>query len=213
MSGSRNTRGTFVVLKHANQRRTDLSKYTKRTLGMGNLREAVRLPSGEDINEWIATNIVDFYNEIAMLYDMCSEDAEKFVEPGEGFPPNFEYRWADGGSSTPIRCSSPEYANYVLAWIEEQIHDVSIFVVDERDDFPDDFEDIAQKIFTRIFRIYAIIYHAHFHYIEDQGAAEHLNTSFKHFCFFSHEHGLLDPKEVRALQEPVDRLLEQYTDS
>jgi hypothetical protein len=54
MSGklaARGTRGTFVVVKHANQKRTDLSKHTKRTLGSGNLKEAVRLPKGEDLNE------------------------------------------------------------------------------------------------------------------------------------------------------------------
>ena len=46
----------------------DLMKYSTATLGSGNLRLAVRLPEGEDINEWIAANIVDFFNQINMLY-------------------------------------------------------------------------------------------------------------------------------------------------
>lgn len=46
----------------------DLMKYATATLGSGNLRLAVRLPEGEDINEWIAVNIVDFFNQINMLY-------------------------------------------------------------------------------------------------------------------------------------------------
>lgn len=30
--------------------------------------EAVKLPPGEDLNEWHAVNIVDFYNAISILY-------------------------------------------------------------------------------------------------------------------------------------------------
>jgi hypothetical protein len=33
-----------------------LRKHIDATLGSGNLREAVRLPPGEDINEWLAVN-------------------------------------------------------------------------------------------------------------------------------------------------------------
>ena len=54
------------------------------------------LPENEDLNEWLAANIVDFFNEVSLLYGLCSDDAQKFSKPGEGFPPGFEYRWADG---------------------------------------------------------------------------------------------------------------------
>lgn len=33
-----------------------LQKHIDATLGSGNLREAVKLPPGEDINEWLAVN-------------------------------------------------------------------------------------------------------------------------------------------------------------
>lgn len=33
-----------------------LQKHIDATSGSGNLREAVRLPPGEDINEWLAVN-------------------------------------------------------------------------------------------------------------------------------------------------------------
>lgn len=33
-----------------------LQRHIDATLGSGNLREAVRLPPGEDINEWLAVN-------------------------------------------------------------------------------------------------------------------------------------------------------------
>lgn len=37
-----------------------LQKHIDATLGSGNLREAVRLPPGEDINEWLAVNSKNF---------------------------------------------------------------------------------------------------------------------------------------------------------
>lgn len=34
----------------------EMMKHATSTLGSGNLREAVKLPEGEDINEWVAGN-------------------------------------------------------------------------------------------------------------------------------------------------------------
>ena len=36
-----------------------LKQYAEATLGSGNLRLAVTLPEGEDLNEWLAVNCVD----------------------------------------------------------------------------------------------------------------------------------------------------------
>ncbi|CAF4413744.1 unnamed protein product, partial [Rotaria magnacalcarata] len=51
----------------------DLMKHAQNTLGSGNLRLAVQLPDGEDLNEWIAVNIVDFFNQINMLFGTITE--------------------------------------------------------------------------------------------------------------------------------------------
>ena len=67
------------------------------------------MPDNEERNEWLAANTVDFFNEISLLYGLVADDALKFTKPGEGFPPGFEYRWADGVHIVkPMRCSSPE---------------------------------------------------------------------------------------------------------
>ncbi|KAH0742323.1 hypothetical protein KY290_035366 [Solanum tuberosum] len=50
-----------------------LRKHIDATLGSGNLREAVRLPPGEDINEWLAVNTVDFFNQVNLLYGTLTE--------------------------------------------------------------------------------------------------------------------------------------------
>lgn len=80
--------------------------------------------------------------------------------------------------------------------------------------FPDDFQEAyVRNIFKRLFRVFAIIYHMHFQTIENVDAAGHLNTCFKHFVFFCLEFNLMDEKEVKALQGPVDRLREEYKKS
>lgn len=73
----------------------DLMKHASQTLGSGNIKLAVQLPDGEDLNEWIAVNskycivcvsmvvalnallsvlsAVDFFNQINMLYGTITE--------------------------------------------------------------------------------------------------------------------------------------------
>ena len=57
-----------------------------KTLGSGNLRQAVQLPEGEDINEWIAVNTVDFFNQINMLYgtltEFCTAEVSLAIQSG-----------------------------------------------------------------------------------------------------------------------------------
>ena len=50
-----------------------LRQYAEVTLGGGSLRKVVKLPEGEDENEWMAVNMVDFYNQINLLYGAITE--------------------------------------------------------------------------------------------------------------------------------------------
>ena len=67
---SRATSKTFKPVKKAAEgsRRHKLHLHAQATLGAGNLRETVALPVGEDINDWLAVNVTDFFNEISLLY-------------------------------------------------------------------------------------------------------------------------------------------------
>lgn len=44
------------------------SDYSCQTLGLGDLKGAVKLPEGEKLEDWIATNTVDFYNELSIIW-------------------------------------------------------------------------------------------------------------------------------------------------
>jgi MOB kinase activator 1 len=50
-----------------------LRQFAEATLGSGSLRKAVKLPDGEDLNEWLAVSVVDFYNQINLLYGSITE--------------------------------------------------------------------------------------------------------------------------------------------
>ena len=45
-----------------------IRKHIDGTLGSGNLREAVKLPTGEDLNEWLAVNSNSFYLSLLHAY-------------------------------------------------------------------------------------------------------------------------------------------------
>jgi MOB kinase activator 1 len=109
-----------------------LHKYAKATvkatLGAGNLHEAVVLPEGEDKNEWLAVNTVDFFNQINLLYgsitEFCTKDSCACMSAG----PQYEYHWADGVTiKKPIMCSAPEYVDYLMSWVQAQLDDEGLF--------------------------------------------------------------------------------------
>ncbi|KAE8670868.1 MOB kinase activator-like 1A [Hibiscus syriacus] len=125
-----------------------LKKHIDATLGSGNLREAVRLPPGEDFNEWLAVNTVDFFNQVNLLYGM-NIDGQMVCK-----------------SRDPIEVSAPKYVEYLMDWIETQLDDESIFPQKLGAPFPPNFKDVVKTIFKRLFRVYAHIYHSHFQKIE-----------------------------------------------
>ncbi|PWA99857.1 MOB kinase activator 1A [Artemisia annua] len=59
-----------VVLAY---KKAQLKKHFDATLGSGNLRKVTRLISGEDLNEWLAINAVDFFNQVNLSYGTLAE--------------------------------------------------------------------------------------------------------------------------------------------
>lgn len=207
--GSRNNK-TFRPRKSIPEgtHQYDLLKHAEATLGSGNLRNAVMLPEGEDLNEWIAVNTVDFFNQINMLYgtitDHCTPESCPVMSAG----PKFEYLWADGASvKKPIKCSAPKYIDYLMSWVQDQLDDESLFPSKIGVPFPKNFVSIAKTMLKRLFRVYAHIYHQHFPQVVSLGEEAHLNTSFKHFIYFVQEFTLIEKRELAPLQELIDKLI------
>ncbi|KAL3642889.1 MOB kinase activator 1A [Castilleja foliolosa] len=186
-----------------------LKRHIDATLGSGNLREAVKLPPGEDLNEWFAVNIVDFFNQVNILYATVTEFCTSATCPKMSAGPKYEYRWADGVTiKKPISVSAPKYVEYLMDWIEAQLENQAIFPQILGVPFPPNFEDVVRTILRRLFRVYAHIYHSHFQKIMSLKEERHLNTCFKHFVLFTSEFGLIDKCELAALQDIVDSILQ-----
>ncbi|VDN57893.1 unnamed protein product [Dracunculus medinensis] len=190
--------------KFFEMKQSQLLHYSSATLGSGNLREAVKLPKSEDPNEWIAVNILDFFNQISMLFGTISEHCTAESCPKMCAGSKYEYSWTDGRKT--IACPAPTYIDYLLTWVHDQLDDESVFSTQIGVPFPPNFMQIAQTIMKRLFRIYGHIYYQHIETIEHLNAIEHLNTSFKHFMLFVHEFKLIESKDLAPLQEIVDRL-------
>ncbi|KAG0216068.1 MOB kinase activator 1B [Mortierella sp. GBA30] len=186
-----------------------LKEYAEQTLGSGNLRIAVHLPEGEDLNEWLAVNTVDFFNQINMLYGTITEFCTPQDCPVMSAGPKYEYHWKDDHSKKPSRVSAPVYVDNLMSWVQSQLDNEAIFPSKIGVEFPPQFKTIINDIFRRLFRVYAHIYTAHFTAIVSLGEEAHLNTSFKHFILFVKEFDLIDPKELAPLSDLIDSLLAQ----
>lgn len=196
-------------------KRYELHKMAKETLGSGDLRAAVVLPPGEDFQEWLAVNTLDFYNTTNLLYGSISEYCTSSECPTMSAGTKYEYLWADGKEvKKPIRVSAPEYVDLLMKWIEELINDDKVFPANPGDPFPKSFVATVKQVFKRLFRVYAHLYYSHFQKIQALGEEAHLNTCFKHFMLFVFEFDLVEKKELAPMHEVIVNLMgPKYADS
>ncbi|CAK4084383.1 unnamed protein product [Aphanomyces euteiches] len=188
-------------------KRYDLHKRAKATLGGGDMRAAVKLPENEDLNEWLAVNTVDFFNEISIVYgtvvEFCTNESCPVMSAG----PKFEYLWKDTKDyKTPAKLAAPDYIDMLMSWVEEQLNDSTLFPTAEETPFPRGFAAAVKNIFRRLFRVYAHVYYSHFDKIVSLGAEAHLNSCFKHFIYFVNEFDLVDAREQEPLKDLIANL-------
>ncbi|VDN05632.1 unnamed protein product [Thelazia callipaeda] len=194
----------MLRLRHLDAKQSVLLKYAYATLESSDLQEAVKLPQGEDPNEWIAVNVLDFFNQVSMLFGTISDHCTKESCPKMCAGPKFEYIWMDGQKN--INCPAPLYIDYLMTWIHEQLDDENVFPSQIGQPFPPNFLYITKAIAKRLFRVYAHVYHQHLELIEQLNAVEHLNTSFKHFMLFIREFDLIDSKQLAPLRSFIDQV-------
>ena len=168
------------------------------------LKEAVRLPKGEDLNEWIASNTVDFFDEVSLLYSIISEYCTKQSCPSMSadskYQNNTEYK-------KPFECSASEHISLSMSWIEKQIRDQRIFPVEDSIPFPKEFKSIIQKILTGLLEIYEHIYQHHIVKFIQLDSDTHLNICFEHFTDFIKEFELVNEQKLAALNAKINQIL------
>ncbi|KAK2782167.1 hypothetical protein FQN52_001005 [Onygenales sp. PD_12] len=173
-----------------------LRQFAEATLGSGSLRKAVRLPEGEDLNEWLAVNVVDFYNQINLLYGSITEFCSPQSCPEMKATDEFEYLWQDSENfKRPTKMPAPEYVEHLMAWVQSNIDNEQMFPSRIGVPFPKTFPSLLRQLFKRLYRVYAHIYCHHYPVIVHLGLEPHLNTSFKHYVLFVDEHSLASGKD------------------
>ena len=198
-------------------KRYELHQTIRATLGSRHvdMLEVVKLPDGVTKPEWAAVHVIDFYNEICLLYgtigDVCTGGTCPVMSAGR----KYTYLWADGVTvKTPIKVPAPEYVDYLMEWVDAQISNERLFPVTDGAvgnsgaQYPTNFMSHMKVIFKRLFRVYAHMYHSHFKVFVDLTAEVHLNTCFKRFVFFILEFELVQAKELAPLRDLIDSLLE-----
>lgn len=179
----------------------------KATLGAGDLREAVKVPEGYDVDDWMSVMVVDLFNQVNLIYGSMCDGCTEASCPTMNAGPKFEYRWQDNDKyKTATRLSAPKYIEVLMEWVDRQLSDDAIFPAQAGQPFPDGFKSTVKTIMRRLFRVYAHIYHSHLDEIMRYGAEAHLSTCFRHFMYFVQELNLLPAKELEPLREIVSKL-------
>lgn len=198
----------------------DIRSYAEQTLGSDNaLIQAVKLPQDEDINEWLAIHVVDFYNQINMLYGAITEFCSPATCPRMIATEEYEYLWQESSSNNaapnlslpkkPVSLPACEYIENLMNWVQGFFDNDNIFPSKIGAPFPQQFPTLVKTIFKRLFRIYAHIYCHHFHEISELGLQSHLNTSLKHYVLFANEFQLISQKDYGPLEDLVDTMLKR----
>lgn len=188
-----------------------LREFAQATLGSDALKEAVKLPRGEDELEWIAVHVVDFHTQINMLYStitlLCSPASCPKMTASE----KYEYLWQDNRSSKyrkPTKLSAPEYIENLLNWVHSIFQDPAYFPTELGVEFCENARAMFQQILKRLFRVYAHIYYHHINQITELNLQPHLNTSLKHFVLFCDQFQLVSRKEFEPLEDLLQWLID-----
>ncbi|EFE35945.1 uncharacterized protein ARB_04879 [Trichophyton benhamiae CBS 112371] len=201
-----------------------LRQFAEATLGSGSLRKAVKLPDGEDVNEWLAVNLVDFYNQINLLYGSITEFCSPQTCPEMKATDEFEYLWQDNENfKRPTKMSAPEYVEHLMTWVQANIDNEQmfpshigmsstepIFLVIIEDEFETKVDDNHSRgAFPKNIPFSAeTAVQTHVPFVVHLGLEPHLNTSFKHYVLFIEEHNLASGKDFWGpLGDLVDSML------
>ena len=189
-----------------------LQEYYQATLSTGINKNSVKCPSHIEIEEWLAMHVTDFLDIITLLFGVIKPHCNisklscQTMNAGE----DFQYLWQDTKNKdylNPTAVDAPTYIHLLLMWVSDQLVDENIFPSQTSQPFPKNFLSVVKKIFTRLFRVYGHLYLCHVHDIERNGAIAHLNSSFKHFVYFSKEFNLISEHEIVPLRQLYDAIL------
>lgn len=187
------------------------STVLERKIPEADLRQLVDLPPGLDLNEWLASHTIAFFEHVNLLYGAVSEYCTPTTCPDMLGPGQRQYHWIDERGKK-IRLSAPQYIDYVMTYAQRTVNDESIFPTKFAHEFPTTYEQILRKIQRLLFHVVAHLYHRHFRELLLLGLHGHLHALFAHLILFNRRFHLIDDKETEILNDLVIALRLQPSD-
>ncbi|XP_013091681.1 MOB kinase activator 2-like isoform X3 [Biomphalaria glabrata] len=171
----------------------------------------VALPNMLDLNEWLATHTISFFNHVNLIYGVVSEYCTVDTCPAMTAPDNVQYFWYDE-KGKKSKNTAPQYIDYVMTHIQKLINDENVFPTKFGHPFPPDLVDVVKRIHKYLFHVLAHIYHAHYKLLRQLGLHGHLNSLFTHFMVFASKFDLVQDKESDILLQLFSLLLKNLAD-
>nr|CAG4649704.1 EOG090X0E0F [Scapholeberis mucronata] len=187
------------------------STVLERKVPEADLRQLIDLPPGLDLNEWLASHTIAFFEHVNLLYGAVSEYCTPTSCPDMLGPGQRQYTWIDERGKK-IRLSAPQYIDYVMTYAQRTVNDEGIFPTKFAQEFPATYETVLRKIQRLLFHVVAHLYHRHFRELLLLGLHSHLHGLFAHLILFNSRFRLIDDKETEILNDLVIALRLQPTD-
>ena len=174
-------------------------------------REAVKKPEEEILEEWLAANAMEAFNNVVIVWENFASDSCEC--PGMSVGPTITFRWQETKKSKAVSLPAGEYIEKLLDWTAVQFSDPTIFPEESVVDpvFGKKFLPTIQVILRKLFRIYGHICCHHWERIKQLQTEDELLLSFKHFYFFVKEFDLVTLKEFEPLSGLIARFDPSYT--
>jgi len=107
------------------------------------------------------------------------------------------YTWINQDRKS-VHLAAPTYIDYVMTWVQNLLDDEGTFPTKSGHDFPQSFPSTVKHVYRQLLRVFAHIYHAHYHQILHLRSEPHFNSLFAHFLAFGREYELLEIKDVKG---------------
>lgn len=171
------------------------------TLRKKGIDAAVICPEGIDPNEWIAVHVIDFYNDVIMLFSVIQYECTSYSCPSMTAG-NYEFMWTDHDLyKKATRLCAHTYIEYLMNWIIHLIENETIFPIQQDIPFPDNYMDTVRNILKRLLRVYAHIYCQHFQSLHSYELNDQFEFSVTHFIYFVDQFKLVSPYDMRPLAD------------
>ncbi|GFR88978.1 MOB kinase activator 2 [Elysia marginata] len=171
----------------------------------------VAIPPYLDLNEWLATHTISFFNHVNLLYGVVSEYCTAETCPAMTAPDNVQYFWYDD-KGKKSKYTAPQYIDFVMAHIQKLINDEAVFPTKFDRAFPADLDVVVKRIHKYLFHVLAHLYHAHYSLLRHLQLHAHLNTVFTHLMVFTSKFDLIPDRETDILLPLFSLLLKNLAD-